>query len=63
VSPIVERRLIPDHQQSAGPGGSSLPVTEAACAQVLSLPCFPGITDADVDSVINAVRLFYGAAR
>ena len=51
---------IPDHQQPAGPMGDALPVTEAACEQVLSLPCFPGISDEDVESVIEAVRAFHG---
>ena len=36
-----------------------LPVTEAACAQVLSLPCYPGLGDAQVDAVIDSVRCFF----
>jgi len=32
----------------------SLPVTEAACQQVLTLPCFPEMDDAEVGRVIAA---------
>lgn len=38
----------------------SLPVSEAACAQVLTLPCFVGLGDAQVAQVIDAVRGFHG---
>lgn len=31
-----------------------LAVTEAACEQILTLPCFPELTDAEVDQVIDA---------
>lgn len=34
--------------------GVSLPVTEAACASVLTLPCFPELDDAEVERVIEA---------
>lgn len=52
---------IPDHQQTAYtyPAGSSLPVTEEACGQVVSLPCFPGMTDEEVEHVSHAVRLYF----
>ncbi|MEU3904080.1 DegT/DnrJ/EryC1/StrS family aminotransferase [Streptomyces goshikiensis] len=33
-----------------------LPVTEMAAARQLSLPCYPAMTDQDVDRVIHAVR-------
>lgn len=50
---------IPDHRQPAYPMDElSLPVTESACAQVVSLPCYPGIPDEHVDRVISAVRGF-----
>ena len=39
--------------------GEALPVTEAACATVMSLPCFPGLADADVALVIQAVQSFF----
>jgi dTDP-4-amino-4,6-dideoxygalactose transaminase len=35
-------------------------VTEEACATVLSLPCYPGLTGTDQDTVIEAVRTFFG---
>jgi dTDP-4-amino-4,6-dideoxygalactose transaminase len=36
-----------------------LPVAEAACNQVLSLPCYPGLTLTQQERVIDAVRSFY----
>lgn len=39
-----------------------LPVTEAACAQVLSLPCFPGLSEPQIDRVVGAVRQFHGVS-
>ncbi len=38
-----------------------LPVSEAACEQILSLPIFPELDDASVDRVIEAVRDFHQA--
>ena len=35
------------------PGG--LPHTEQACREILSLPCFPELTDAEVDRVVEAL--------
>lgn len=53
---------IADHRQPVHLGayaGEHLPVTEAACQQALTLPCFPGMTDAQVEQVIFAVREFF----
>ena len=36
-----------------------LPVTELACQQILSLPLYPELSDADVDSVIASIRGFF----
>jgi len=36
-----------------------LPVTERLCQQILSLPLYPELSDADVDRVIATVRRFY----
>jgi dTDP-4-amino-4,6-dideoxygalactose transaminase len=36
-----------------------LPVTECVCRQILSLPLYPELVDADVDRVIAAVRGFF----
>ncbi|HEY4321812.1 MAG TPA: DegT/DnrJ/EryC1/StrS family aminotransferase [Gemmatimonadales bacterium] len=38
----------------------SLPVTETAMKEVISLPIYPELTDAQQDEVIAAVREFYG---
>lgn len=51
---------IPDHHQ---PGfgvdnASHLPVTERACDTVLSLPCFPELTEAEIDRVCKALEAF-----
>lgn len=47
---------IPDHHQPAYLDGRAckLPVTEAACRTVLTLPCFPEMHDDEVDLVIAA---------
>lgn len=49
----------PVHRMEAysflGLPGGSLPVTETACASVLSLPLFPDLSAADVDSVIDCL--------
>ena len=53
---------IPDHRQpavEAREAGASLPVSEAACATAVTLPCFPGLADADVERVIRAVQEFF----
>ena len=53
---------VADHQQPAYPGArlaGVLDVTQAACASVLSLPCYPGLPDANVDRVIQAVCKFF----
>ncbi len=56
---------VPDHLQAAYAKGehpanaSSLAASEAASQEVVTLPCFPGLPDADVDSVIAAVRSWF----
>jgi dTDP-4-amino-4,6-dideoxygalactose transaminase len=55
---------IPDHQQPAylaDNKGVSLPVTEQAAAEIVSLPCFTGITEAEIGRVIAAVKSFFKA--
>jgi len=50
---------IPDYQQSCYkhlfPDISKL-VTEQKCAEILTLPCFPEMTDGEVDMVINHIN-------
>lgn len=53
---------IPDHRQPVQEALAPLvpgpmEVTEDAARTVLSLPCYPGMPDADVDRVIAAVRM------
>jgi aminotransferase EvaB len=53
---------IADTRQPAWQGrfdAVALAVTEAACTTVMSLPCFPGLADADVHRVVRAVRAFF----
>jgi aminotransferase EvaB len=53
---------IPDHLQKAyvcEQEIGSLPLTEASCNKVVSLPCFPGMISEDVDRVISAVILYF----
>jgi dTDP-4-amino-4,6-dideoxygalactose transaminase len=55
----------PLHLQPAyaflGYGNGDFPVSEAACATVVSLPIHPSLSDADVDAVIAATRSFFDA--
>jgi dTDP-4-amino-4,6-dideoxygalactose transaminase len=57
---------IPLHQQacfaSLGYTGGSMPVAEQACREVLALPVYPEMTDAQVEHVASSVLEFYGAA-
>jgi aminotransferase EvaB len=51
----------PDHAQRAlgaevGPGGA--PVAEDACRRVLTVPCFPTMTDDEVSRVAQALRSY-----
>jgi aminotransferase EvaB len=56
---------IPDHRQPvcAGMPVPALPVTEAACDEVLSLPCHPGLSALDAQRVVTAVRSFFRTER
>jgi aminotransferase EvaB len=51
---------VPDYRQNSERGrhGSDcrLPVTEECCRRVVTLPCFPEMTDAEVEKVVAAVR-------
>ncbi|MBS1196944.1 MAG: DegT/DnrJ/EryC1/StrS family aminotransferase [Proteobacteria bacterium] len=50
---------IPDFAQSAYNAmflGVQLPITTQACNEVLTLPCFPELTDAEVDGVIAHIN-------
>ncbi len=54
---------VPDHRQPALPPPSrptALPVTELAASEVLTLPCFPGMTDSEIDRVAEVLRGFDG---
>jgi aminotransferase EvaB len=52
---------MPIHRQPAYHDASlSLPQTEQACAEVLSLPLHPGLSDDDVARVISAVKASLG---
>ena len=53
---------VPDHLQPVSAGQTvDLPVTQAASAELLTLPCFPGLTDAEIERVIAAVQGFFAA--
>lgn len=52
---------IPDHLQTAYSccqTKGALPITEDACEQVVSLPCYPGMTDNEVNTVIATVQIW-----
>lgn len=52
---------IADHKQSAYQSfsNSRLPFTESACRSVISLPCYPGISESVVDQIIGAVKNYF----
>ena len=51
---------IPDHRQEFARGRTwascKLPITEACCREVLTLPCFPELSDDEIETVAAAVR-------
>ena len=51
---------IPDHRQSAwgDSSGLSLPITEKLASEILSVPCFPGMTDEELSYLISALNSF-----
>jgi dTDP-4-amino-4,6-dideoxygalactose transaminase len=55
---------MPIHRQPAyahlGYGPGSLPATEAAAGEVLSLPMYPDLPEAAVETVGAAIRVFGG---
>lgn len=56
---------VPDHRQPAYRerfATIGLRRTERACAEVLSLPCFPELADAEIDEVADAVNAFDATA-
>lgn len=50
---------VADTQQPAYTQQEALPISQDACDQVLSLPCYPGMTQEQVDTVIKAVKTFF----
>ena len=56
---------VPDHLQPAagGTAAPALPRTERACEEVLSLPCYPELADAEVDAVAAACNQWQPAIR
>ena len=54
--PVADHRQ-PIHAAVLAP--PSLPVTEEACARVLTLPCYPGLQSPQQDLVIATVRSFF----
>ena len=58
---------VPVHRQPAyahlGYGPGSLPATEAAAAEVLSLPMYPDLTEESVDAVVAAIKEYLDRPR
>jgi dTDP-4-amino-4,6-dideoxygalactose transaminase len=42
--------------------GSTLPETEKACAEVLNLPIFPGLTEAEQSQVVDTIASYYATS-
>ena len=38
-----------------------LPITEVAAAEIMTIPLFPSMADAEIEYVANEVRSFFGA--
>jgi len=50
---------IPDHLQEPYKGENinvSLPITEQYCEEILTIPCFPELTDNELENVITAIN-------
>jgi dTDP-4-amino-4,6-dideoxygalactose transaminase len=47
---------VPVHHMPPYPSSRPLPVTERLCGEVLSLPCFPGLRDDEVDHIALRLR-------
>jgi dTDP-4-amino-4,6-dideoxygalactose transaminase len=47
---------IPNHRLSSFASTEALPETERAAQQVVSLPVYPSLTDADLERIVNAVN-------
>lgn len=52
---------VPDHWQTAYTQTETfdLPVTESDCSRLVSLPCFPGLMESQVDHVIEVVKSYF----
>ena len=58
---------VPDHRQSVvrdvAPSAAALQITDATTAEILSLPCFPEMTEEEIAWVCEALAEFDGASR
>lgn len=50
---------IPDYQQSICQKAFSCKVTEQACQTAISMPCYPGLMDHEVNHVISATQEYF----
>jgi perosamine synthetase len=60
---FIPLHLHPVYQRAYGYRPGQFPTAEAAFERACSLPIYPGMTDADVDHVIDAVRTILSGAR
>jgi dTDP-4-amino-4,6-dideoxygalactose transaminase len=51
---------IPRQPALAGTSPAMCPIADRVCSQVVSLPMYPGLTDAAVAAVIDGVASFRG---
>ncbi|HXA55667.1 MAG TPA: DegT/DnrJ/EryC1/StrS family aminotransferase, partial [Solirubrobacteraceae bacterium] len=56
---------VPIHRTAAyddlGLGAGSLPVSESLAGRVCSLPIFPGMSEAEIEQIVDAVASFANA--
>ena len=58
----VPVHLHPYYQRELGTAAGLCPVAEAAYEELLSLPMWPGLTDEDVDRVVDALAEILASA-
>ncbi len=56
----VPVHLQPAYRDRCAAGPSGLGLTERAARQILSLPMYPQLSDAEVDQVISEISRFFG---
>lgn len=54
---------VPDHRQKPWRAAAILPVTERLCREIVTVPCFPEMTDREIEGVRTAISALETAGR